>query len=58
MGSGAVPHLTLNAVPAYDLDDPLQHHLPLLVTRFAVVLGMVLMFARGKLLFKGCISNG
>ncbi|XP_033615638.1 uncharacterized protein C3orf20 homolog isoform X2 [Fukomys damarensis] len=43
----------------YDLDSPLQYHPPLLVTKFSVVPGMVLqMFARGKLLFGGCVLNG
>uniref|UniRef100_H0V8K4 Chromosome 3 open reading frame 20 n=1 Tax=Cavia porcellus TaxID=10141 RepID=H0V8K4_CAVPO len=42
----------------YDLDSPLQCHPPLLVTKFAVVPGMVLMFAGGKLLFGGCVLNG
>ncbi|KAM5279657.1 uncharacterized protein C3orf20 homolog [Ctenodactylus gundi] len=42
----------------YDLDGPLQHSPPLMVTKFAVVPGMVLMFAGGRLLFGGCVLNG
>uniref|UniRef100_A0A8C3YMA0 Chromosome 3 open reading frame 20 n=1 Tax=Catagonus wagneri TaxID=51154 RepID=A0A8C3YMA0_9CETA len=42
----------------YDLDSPLQRAPPLLVKKHAVVQGMVLMFAGGKLLFGGCILNG
>ncbi|XP_060036621.1 uncharacterized protein C3orf20 homolog isoform X2 [Erinaceus europaeus] len=42
----------------YDLDDALQKDPPLLVKKFAVVEGMILMFAGGKLLFGGCILNG
>ncbi|XP_005387128.1 PREDICTED: uncharacterized protein C3orf20 homolog isoform X2 [Chinchilla lanigera] len=42
----------------YDLDSPLQRHPPLLVTKFSVVPGMVLMFAGGRLLFGGCVLNG
>ncbi|KAM8758827.1 uncharacterized protein C3orf20 homolog [Rhynchonycteris naso] len=42
----------------YDLDSPLQKGPPLLVKKYAVVQGMVLMFAGGKLLFGGCILNG
>ncbi|KAM6162700.1 LOW QUALITY PROTEIN: uncharacterized protein C3orf20 homolog [Erethizon dorsatum] len=40
----------------YDLESPLQCHLPLL--KFAMVPRMVLMFAGGKLLFGGCVLNG
>ncbi|KAM5231853.1 uncharacterized protein C3orf20 homolog [Hipposideros larvatus] len=42
----------------YDLDSPLQRDPPLLVKKYAVVQGMVLMFAGGKLLFGGSILNG
>uniref|UniRef100_A0A8D1F8Z3 FAM194 C-terminal domain-containing protein n=1 Tax=Sus scrofa TaxID=9823 RepID=A0A8D1F8Z3_PIG len=42
----------------YDLDSPLQRAPPLLVKKYAVLQGMVLMFAGGKLLFGGCILNG
>ncbi|XP_044907934.1 uncharacterized protein C3orf20 homolog isoform X4 [Felis catus] len=42
----------------YDLDSALQKNPPLLVKKYAVVQGMVLMFAGGKLLFGGCILNG
>ncbi|XP_029412965.1 uncharacterized protein C3orf20 homolog [Nannospalax galili] len=42
----------------YDLESPLQKIPPLMVTKFAVVRGMVLMFAGGKLLFGGCLLNG
>uniref|UniRef100_A0A671FGE3 Chromosome 3 open reading frame 20 n=1 Tax=Rhinolophus ferrumequinum TaxID=59479 RepID=A0A671FGE3_RHIFE len=42
----------------YDLDSPLQKNPPLLVKKYAVVQGMVLMFAGGKLLFGGNILNG
>uniref|UniRef100_A0A8C0ZQM6 FAM194 C-terminal domain-containing protein n=1 Tax=Castor canadensis TaxID=51338 RepID=A0A8C0ZQM6_CASCN len=42
----------------YDLESPLQKDPPLLVKKYAVVRGMVLMFARGKLLFGGCVLNG
>nr|XP_025741010.1 uncharacterized protein C3orf20 homolog isoform X2 [Callorhinus ursinus] len=42
----------------YDLDSSLQKDPPLLVKKYAVVPGMVLMFAGGKLLFGGCILNG
>ncbi|XP_039693299.1 uncharacterized protein C3orf20 homolog [Pteropus medius] len=42
----------------YDLDSPLQKTPPLLVKKYAVVQGMVLMFAGGKLLFGGCVLNG
>ncbi|CAH7169621.1 4930590J08Rik [Phodopus roborovskii] len=42
----------------YDLDSPLQKDPPLMVKKFAVVHGMVLMFAGGKLLFGGCVLNG
>ncbi|XP_057641396.1 uncharacterized protein C3orf20 homolog [Chionomys nivalis] len=42
----------------YDIDSPLQKDPPLMVKKFAVVHGMVLMFAGGKLLFGGCLLNG
>ncbi|GAB5568311.1 uncharacterized protein C3orf20 homolog isoform X4 [Prionailurus iriomotensis] len=42
----------------YDLDSALQKNPPLLVKKYAVVQGMVLMFAGGKLLFGGRILNG
>ncbi|KAF6098698.1 hypothetical protein HJG60_001830 [Phyllostomus discolor] len=42
----------------YDLDSPLQKDPPLLVTKYAVMQGMVLMFASGKLLFGGSVLNG
>ncbi|XP_054585831.1 uncharacterized protein C3orf20 homolog isoform X2 [Eptesicus fuscus] len=42
----------------YDLDSPLQKDPPLLVKKYAVMQGMVLMFAAGKLLFGGCVLNG
>ncbi|XP_031238459.1 uncharacterized protein C3orf20 homolog isoform X2 [Mastomys coucha] len=42
----------------YDLDSPLQKDPPLMVKKFAVIHGMVLMFAGGKLLFGGCVLNG
>ncbi|XP_058144504.1 uncharacterized protein C3orf20 homolog [Dasypus novemcinctus] len=42
----------------YDLDSPLQKVPPLLVKKYAVVQGMVLMFAGGRLLFGGCVLNG
>ncbi|XP_003409787.1 uncharacterized protein C3orf20 homolog [Loxodonta africana] len=42
----------------YDPDSPLQNDPPLLVKKYAVVQGMVLMFAEGKLLFGGCVLNG
>ncbi|XP_016065329.1 PREDICTED: uncharacterized protein C3orf20 homolog [Miniopterus natalensis] len=42
----------------YDLDSPLQKAPPLLVKKYAVMKGMVLMFAGGKLLFGGCVLNG
>ncbi|XP_037379471.1 uncharacterized protein C3orf20 homolog isoform X2 [Talpa occidentalis] len=42
----------------YDLDGPLQRDPPLLVEKYAVLQGMILMFAAGKLLFGGCILNG
>ncbi|XP_060239739.1 uncharacterized protein C3orf20 homolog [Meriones unguiculatus] len=42
----------------YDLDSPLQQDPPIMVKRFAVVDGMILMFAGGKLLFGGCVLNG
>ncbi|XP_075407008.1 uncharacterized protein C3orf20 homolog [Tenrec ecaudatus] len=42
----------------YALDSPLQKDPPLLVKKFAVVQGMILMFAGGKLLFGGCVLNG
>nr|XP_055200569.1 uncharacterized protein C3orf20 homolog [Nyctereutes procyonoides] len=42
----------------YDLDSPLQREPPLLVKKYAVVQGMILMFAGGKLLFGGCVLNG
>ncbi|KAM5313397.1 uncharacterized protein C3orf20 homolog [Glossophaga mutica] len=42
----------------YDLDSPLQKDPPLLVMKYAVIQGMVLMFASGKLLFGGRVLNG
>ncbi|KAG8516945.1 putative protein C3orf20 [Galemys pyrenaicus] len=42
----------------YDLDSPLQKDPPLLVRKYGVLQGMILMFAGGKLLFGGCILNG
>ncbi|CAO2605953.1 Uncharacterized protein C3orf20 homolog [Lemmus lemmus] len=42
----------------YDLDSALQKDPPLMVKKFAVVHGMVLMFAGGKLLFGGSLLNG
>ncbi|XP_061051589.1 uncharacterized protein C3orf20 homolog [Eubalaena glacialis] len=42
----------------YNLDSPLQRDPPLLVKKYAVMQGMVLMFAGGKLLFGGCVLNG
>uniref|UniRef100_A0A8B9YI89 Chromosome 3 open reading frame 20 n=1 Tax=Bos mutus grunniens TaxID=30521 RepID=A0A8B9YI89_BOSMU len=42
----------------YDLDSPLQRDPPLLVKKYAVMQGMILMFAGGKLLFGGCVLNG
>uniref|UniRef100_A0A8D2DN44 Chromosome 3 open reading frame 20 n=1 Tax=Sciurus vulgaris TaxID=55149 RepID=A0A8D2DN44_SCIVU len=42
----------------YDLHGPLQKSPPLLVKRYAVVQGMILMFAGGKLLFGGRVLNG
>ncbi|XP_037682817.1 uncharacterized protein C3orf20 homolog [Choloepus didactylus] len=42
----------------YDLDSPLQKVPPLLVRKHAVVQGMVLMFAGGRLVFGGCVLNG
>uniref|UniRef100_A0A8C5ZBU2 Chromosome 3 open reading frame 20 n=1 Tax=Marmota marmota marmota TaxID=9994 RepID=A0A8C5ZBU2_MARMA len=42
----------------YDLHGPLQKSPALLVKRFAVVQGMILMFAGGKLLFGGRVLNG
>ncbi|XP_062971523.1 uncharacterized protein C3orf20 homolog [Cynocephalus volans] len=42
----------------YDLDGPLQKKPPLMVKKYSVVRGMVLMFAGGKLLFGGCVLNG
>ncbi|XP_077713836.1 uncharacterized protein C3orf20 homolog isoform X6 [Canis aureus] len=42
----------------YDLDSPLQREPPLLMKKYAVVQGMILMFAGGKLLFGGCVLNG
>nr|XP_040147072.1 uncharacterized protein C3orf20 homolog isoform X3 [Ictidomys tridecemlineatus] len=42
----------------YDLHGPLQRSPSLLVKRFAVVQGMILMFAGGKLLFGGRVLNG
>ncbi|XP_004692270.1 PREDICTED: uncharacterized protein C3orf20 homolog [Condylura cristata] len=42
----------------YDLDSPLQKDPPLLVRKHAVLQGMILMFAGGKLLFGGCVLNG
>ncbi|XP_074200368.1 uncharacterized protein C3orf20 homolog [Camelus bactrianus] len=42
----------------YDLDSPLQRDPPLMVKKYGVTQGMVLMFAGGKLLFGGCVLNG
>ncbi|XP_036907147.1 uncharacterized protein C3orf20 homolog [Sturnira hondurensis] len=42
----------------YNLDSPLQKDPPLMVTKYAVMQGMVLMFASGKLLFGGRVLNG
>ncbi|XP_069353810.1 uncharacterized protein C3orf20 homolog [Eulemur rufifrons] len=42
----------------YDLHGPLQMTPPLMVKKFSVVPGMILMFAGGKLLFGGCVLNG
>ncbi|XP_032697374.1 uncharacterized protein C3orf20 homolog isoform X4 [Lontra canadensis] len=42
----------------YDLDSSLQKDPPLLVKKYAVLPGMILMFAGGKLLFGGCVLNG
>ncbi|XP_006868749.1 PREDICTED: uncharacterized protein C3orf20 homolog [Chrysochloris asiatica] len=42
----------------YDLDSPLQNDPPLLVKKYSVMPGMILMFAGGKLLFGGCVLNG
>uniref|UniRef100_A0A8C6MNC1 Chromosome 3 open reading frame 20 n=1 Tax=Moschus moschiferus TaxID=68415 RepID=A0A8C6MNC1_MOSMO len=42
----------------YDLDGPLQRDPPLLVKKYAVMQGMILMFAGGRLLFGGCVLNG
>nr|XP_036879928.1 uncharacterized protein C3orf20 homolog [Manis javanica] len=42
----------------YDLHSPLQKTPPLLVQKYAVVQGMVLMVAGGRLLFGGCVLNG
>ncbi|XP_020728280.2 uncharacterized protein C3orf20 homolog isoform X3 [Odocoileus virginianus] len=42
----------------YDVDGPLQRDPPLLVKKYAVMQGMILMFAGGKLLFGGCVLNG
>ncbi|XP_007948789.2 uncharacterized protein C3orf20 homolog [Orycteropus afer afer] len=42
----------------YDPDSPLQNNPPLMVKKYAVIQGMVLMFAGGKLLFGGCVLNG
>ncbi|KAM4821082.1 uncharacterized protein C3orf20 homolog [Thomomys bottae] len=42
----------------YDLNSPLCQEPPLLVKKYAVVQGMVLMFAGGRLLFGGCVLNG
>uniref|UniRef100_A0A8D2GH19 Chromosome 3 open reading frame 20 n=1 Tax=Urocitellus parryii TaxID=9999 RepID=A0A8D2GH19_UROPR len=42
----------------YDLHGALQRSPALLVKRFAVVQGMILMFAGGKLLFGGRVLNG
>ncbi|XP_045390086.1 LOW QUALITY PROTEIN: uncharacterized protein C3orf20 homolog [Lemur catta] len=42
----------------YDLHGPLQATPPLMVKKFSVVPGMILMFAGGKLLFGGCVLNG
>ncbi|XP_048212278.1 uncharacterized protein C3orf20 homolog [Perognathus longimembris pacificus] len=42
----------------YDLNSPLHKEPPLLVKKYSVVQGMVLMFAGGKLLFGGCVLNG
>ncbi|XP_074260202.1 uncharacterized protein C3orf20 homolog isoform X2 [Saimiri boliviensis] len=42
----------------YDLDSPLQEDPPLMMKKYSVVPGMILMFAGGKLLFGGCVLNG
>ncbi|XP_003796316.2 uncharacterized protein C3orf20 homolog [Otolemur garnettii] len=42
----------------YDLHSPLQEAPPLMVKKFSVVQGMILMFAGGKLLFGGRVLNG
>ncbi|KAK2091393.1 hypothetical protein P7K49_030677 [Saguinus oedipus] len=42
----------------YDLDSPLQEDPPLMMKKYSVVPGMILMFARAKLLFGGCVLNG
>ncbi|XP_057562520.1 uncharacterized protein C3orf20 homolog [Hippopotamus amphibius kiboko] len=42
----------------YDLDSPLQRDPPLLVKKYSVMQGMVLMLAGGRLLFGGCVLNG
>ncbi|XP_055985265.1 uncharacterized protein C3orf20 homolog [Sorex fumeus] len=42
----------------YDLDGPLQADPPLMIQKYSVVQGMVLMFASGKLLFGGSTLNG
>ncbi|XP_053455811.1 uncharacterized protein C3orf20 homolog [Nycticebus coucang] len=42
----------------YDLHSPLQKDPPLMVKKYSVVEGMILMFAGGKLLFGGRVLNG
>ncbi|XP_068940602.1 uncharacterized protein C3orf20 homolog [Petaurus breviceps papuanus] len=42
----------------YNIQGALQEHPPLLVQKYAVMPGMILMFAGGKLLFGGFIFNG
>nr|XP_035129642.1 uncharacterized protein C3orf20 homolog isoform X1 [Callithrix jacchus]XP_035129643.1 uncharacterized protein C3orf20 homolog isoform X1 [Callithrix jacchus]XP_035129644.1 uncharacterized protein C3orf20 homolog isoform X1 [Callithrix jacchus]XP_054101936.1 uncharacterized protein C3orf20 homolog isoform X1 [Callithrix jacchus]XP_054101937.1 uncharacterized protein C3orf20 homolog isoform X1 [Callithrix jacchus]XP_054101939.1 uncharacterized protein C3orf20 homolog isoform X1 [Callithrix ja len=42
----------------YDLDSPLQEDPPLMMKKYSVVPGMILMFAGAKLLFGGCVLNG
>ncbi|KAM6216143.1 LOW QUALITY PROTEIN: uncharacterized protein C3orf20 homolog [Rhynchocyon petersi] len=42
----------------YDPDSPLQNNPPLLVKKYAVVHGMVLMFAGGRLIFGDTMLNG
>ncbi|XP_036595550.1 uncharacterized protein C3orf20 homolog [Trichosurus vulpecula] len=42
----------------YNINSALQEHPPLLVQKYAVMPGMILMFAGGKLIFGGFIFNG